>query len=218
MSDGCNHEGCRFVGKCNIETEKNRAAATQSPAQPTDAREREALAELLFNNVCIEWAPRNTQQWSGLWKKNREPYRELADAIFAAGFTRTPDRLAEIEALHESILAQQVRMQGYLRERDAALATIESARGFAQKSLDDDEWALSAEDTLDILAAHPTAALAEHDARVWEEGVATALNHAIRNDDGITLRLEHLDGRKWDNPYRAQGDGTSHDSQSGATS
>lgn len=38
-----------------------------------------------------------------------------------------------------------------------------------------------------------------HDA--WAEGVATALNHAIQNDDGITLRLEHLDGRPWTNPY-----------------
>jgi len=36
----------------------------------------------------------------------------------------------------------------------------------------------------------------------WEEGVVTALNHAFRNDDGITLRLEHLDGRPWANPYR----------------
>lgn len=32
----------------------------------------------------------------------------------------------------------------------------------------------------------------------------TALNHAVRNDDGITLRLEHLDGRPWENPYRLE--------------
>ena len=41
----------------------------------------------------------------------------------------------------------------------------------------------------------------QHDA--WAEGVATALNHAINNDDGMTLRLEHLDGRPWTNPYPA---------------
>ena len=35
----------------------------------------------------------------------------------------------------------------------------------------------------------------------WAEGVETALNHAIRNPDGITLRLEHLDGRPWQNPH-----------------
>ena len=39
----------------------------------------------------------------------------------------------------------------------------------------------------------------------WDEGVAVALNHAIRNEDGITLRLEHLDGRPWVNPYREGG-------------
>ena len=42
-------------------------------------------------------------------------------------------------------------------------------------------------------------------AEAWDEGVAVALNHAIRNPDGITLRLEHLDGRPWANPYRAGG-------------
>ena len=46
---------------------------------------------------------------------------------------------------------------------------------------------------------------AEVKAEAWDEGVAVALNHAIRNEDGITLRLEHLDGRPWANPYRAGG-------------
>ena len=48
--------------------------------------------------------------------------------------------------------------------------------------------------------------LAAHDAEVaskaWDEGVSVALNHAIRNEDGVTLRLEHLDGRPWSNPYQ----------------
>jgi hypothetical protein len=35
----------------------------------------------------------------------------------------------------------------------------------------------------------------------WADGVETALNHAIRNPDRITLRLEHLDGRPWLNPF-----------------
>lgn len=47
--------------------------------------------------------------------------------------------------------------------------------------------------------------LAAHDQKVqeeaWREGVSTALNYAIRNPDGVTLRLEHLDGRPWMNPY-----------------
>lgn len=38
-------------------------------------------------------------------------------------------------------------------------------------------------------------------AQAWEEGVATALNHAILDADGVRLRLEHLDGRAWVNPY-----------------
>lgn len=38
-------------------------------------------------------------------------------------------------------------------------------------------------------------------AEAWQEGVTCALNHAIRNDDGITLRLEHLDGSQWINPF-----------------
>ena len=35
----------------------------------------------------------------------------------------------------------------------------------------------------------------------WDEGAETALNHAIRNDDGVTLRLEQS------NPYKEE----SHD-------
>lgn len=38
-------------------------------------------------------------------------------------------------------------------------------------------------------------------AKAWDEGVKTALNYAIQNEDGMTLRLEHLDGRPWVNPY-----------------
>lgn len=44
----------------------------------------------------------------------------------------------------------------------------------------------------------------EREAEAWGKGVTTALNHAILNPDGITLRLEHLDGRPWENPYRAE--------------
>lgn len=44
----------------------------------------------------------------------------------------------------------------------------------------------------------------DKEAKAWQEGVGTALNHAILNPDGITLRLEHLDGRTWDNPYRKE--------------
>jgi hypothetical protein len=38
----------------------------------------------------------------------------------------------------------------------------------------------------------------------WDQGVNTALNYAIRNEDGVTLRLEHLDGSPWVNPYRSE--------------
>lgn len=53
-----------------------------------------------------------------------------------------------------------------------------------------------------VLPATPDHECQELQAKAWEVGVATALNHAIRNEDGITLRLEHLDGRPWKNPYR----------------
>lgn len=36
----------------------------------------------------------------------------------------------------------------------------------------------------------------------WAEGVETALNHAILNPDGITLRLEKRDGQPWPNPFQ----------------
>ena len=38
--------------------------------------------------------------------------------------------------------------------------------------------------------------------KAWDEGVATALNHAKRNPDGITLRLEKFNGDAWPHPYR----------------
>lgn len=39
--------------------------------------------------------------------------------------------------------------------------------------------------------------IAEALARAWDEGSSTALDHAIRNDDGITLRLDKP------NPWRS---------------
>lgn len=53
--------------------------------------------------------------------------------------------------------------------------------------------------TTDTLAAELRKAKAE----AWEEGVATALNHAKRGSDGITLKLVTFDGDPWQNPYRA---------------
>lgn len=38
-------------------------------------------------------------------------------------------------------------------------------------------------------------------AMAWAEGAGTALNHAICNDDGVTLRLTHTDDRPWLNPH-----------------
>lgn len=43
--------------------------------------------------------------------------------------------------------------------------------------------------------------LVEQKAAAWSAGVGTALNHAITNEDGITLRLQHTDDRPWVNPY-----------------
>lgn len=72
-----------------------------------------------------------------------------------------------------------------------------------------DDW-FGDENAVDdgTFAKHVAAALApvirEQEAEAWAAGVATALNHAILNKDGITLRLEHLDGRPWANPYEEQ--------------
>lgn len=59
-----------------------------------------------------------------------------------------------------------------------------------------------AEDDSERCLPDPAHWLAEVRAEAWAEGVAVALNHAIRNEDGITLRLEHFDSR---NPYREGG-------------
>ena len=56
----------------------------------------------------------------------------------------------------------------------------------------------------DTLAAVLPDLLAEARAEGWDEGVAVALDRAIRNPDGITLRLEHLNGDPWSNPYRTE--------------
>lgn len=52
----------------------------------------------------------------------------------------------------------------------------------------------------EVLDAH----MQVREAGAWRTGVDTALNHAILNPDGITLRLEHLDGRPWANPYKEE--------------
>lgn len=59
---------------------------------------------------------------------------------------------------------------------------------------------------IDKIAAALEPVIRDREANAWEAGVKTTLNHAIDNDDGVTLRLEHLDGRPWQNPYRAEGD------------
>ncbi len=46
------------------------------------------------------------------------------------------------------------------------------------------------------------ALIREAKAEAWDAGVATALNYAKRQPDGITLKLETLDGYGWPNPYR----------------
>lgn len=61
-------------------------------------------------------------------------------------------------------------------------------------------YALHRAHAAEVLEAHQQ----EREAEAWGKGVTTALNHAILNADGITLRLEHLDGRPWENPYRAE--------------
>jgi hypothetical protein len=55
---------------------------------------------------------------------------------------------------------------------------------------------------LAALAAQPVLDLNAERADAWEEGVATALNHAKRGSDGITLKLVTFDGDAWPNPYR----------------
>lgn len=57
------------------------------------------------------------------------------------------------------------------------------------------------------VADDPTVAqdwLVEQKAAAWSAGVRTALNHAIRNEDGITLRLQHTYDRPWLNPYSGE--------------
>ena len=46
------------------------------------------------------------------------------------------------------------------------------------------------------------ALIREAKAEAWDEGVATALNYAKRQPDGITLKLETFGGDGWPNPYR----------------
>lgn len=69
-----------------------------------------------------------------------------------------------------------------------------------------EEWSIIAQWDIDP-DIHPSApapvSAVERSAQAeaWQAGVDTALNHALRNPDGVTLRLEHLDGRPWKNPY-----------------
>ena len=54
-----------------------------------------------------------------------------------------------------------------------------------------------ADTVLAALAPHVAALVRAERAAAWDEGVATALDHAVRNADGITLRLDRP------NPYAA---------------
>ena len=76
----------------------------------------------------------------------------------------------------------------------------------ALKARTGEHFGLSEYDLADVaLDLLPGRSEAEVKAEAWDEGVAVALNHAIRNPDGVTLRLEHLDGQPWHNPYRIEG-------------
>lgn len=55
-----------------------------------------------------------------------------------------------------------------------------------------------------LYAAQPT--VREAKAEGWDEGVAITLNRAVRQDDGITLKLEYLNGTPIPNPYRSEAD------------
>jgi len=179
----------------------NHLAATQSPAQPTDASERTLILTVL-----------NQQRG--------ESFGQIADALLATGFTLASDSLVEQKAseYHEDECA-------YKFERDAAiqikeglsdrLAVVEAELAAARATIDEARSILEKEPSYnteqnieqarDILAAHPTAALAEHDARVLEEVLPLVGNGGARYS--IRQRIAE---------YRAQGDGTSHDEQTGA--
>ena len=88
---------------------------------------------------------------------------------------------------------------------DARLASVQQVMEDGYPSI----FVRSNEDAADAALAGvepwPGESRATVQAEAWDKGVATALDHAIRNEDGITLRLEHLDGRPWVNPYREGG-------------
>ena len=107
---------------------------------------------------------------------------------------------APLAVLH--IPGQPHEPQRVQPHRDALALTIARSKGHAGVVTVKDYRCADA--ALALFAAQPTAdpTTAEIRARAWDEGVRTALNHAIGNDDGVTLRLEHLDGTPWANPYR----------------
>lgn len=83
-------------------------------------------------------------------------------------------------------------------------AEVEAGLRERLRQVDPDEDGMSSEEVDQIradveailVAAHMVPAAALDTA--WDAGATTALRHAIRNDDGITLRLEQP------NPYRAE--------------
>ena len=148
----------------------------------------------------------------------------LLGAIDAAGGEQNLD-IDEFLAMFDRWLAKHDadRLAVVEAELAAALATIEAIasevepRAFLGGTFDTS----TAMVVRNILAAHPTAALAEHDARVLDKAADALVDHwPYVGDDlvitGPATAIQWLRARAAQ--YRAQGDGTSHDEQTGDVS
>lgn len=73
------------------------------------------------------------------------------------------------------------------------------------RSLVSEQYSLTPEEGIDLVAEvdrlRERGSYKRAQAEAWAEGVETALNHAKRDENGITLSLVTWGGTPWPNPY-----------------
>ena len=155
-------------------------------ARPAPAWDEEAVRGALVDAQLASACRMMHDGHPSIFIRSNEDAADTALAVVRDHLPVKPRREDMVEAmLGSDILTDDLRAEA-------------SAQGSTQR----EPFLCFADAVLDLWPGRSEAEVAE---KAWDEGVAVALNHAIRNEDGITLRLEHLDGRPWANPYREGG-------------
>ena len=170
--------------------------------EPTEAQVEaaaRAIADSLFSRWTLTSRVRASKDRGSLIHVAARAALEAAAGVAPQAESEAGKRLSSefradlVEAARERIQAVWADVPEGVDAKTLAQNVV-SAQEFFWLSL---HFPVQPSSTVDVATL-----IREAKAEAWDEGVATALNYAKRQPDGITLKLETFGGDGWPNPYR----------------